>query len=172
MPMPVTRPVTSPTRIAKDQVWSVWWARAPHRSAAVVYPMVRTAGPQEVKPCEAWPAGSRIVSSGTHAPRIGEYLSGRDESGECRRKSKSQGRVQSGGECGSAYRAAHRFPGQRIMIKTTRCPAELDRNRDAGCDTGSKPKDQAKPHTVANPKDDRVGHGPGKQAQGAMSPAQ
>ena len=58
------------------------------------------------------------------------------------------------------------------MIQPTRCPAEFNRQGDAGGDTGSQTKEETKAEAVADAKDNGVRYGTGEQPQRTVLPTQ
>ena len=51
------------------------------------------------------------------------------------------------------------------MIQSTSCPAEFNRQGDAGCDTGSQAKEETEAQAVADAEDNGVRYCAGKQPQ-------
>src|SRR4029077_15541182 len=78
-----------------------------------------------------WTASCRVVRSGTHAARVGQYLADCNETGKCDCESKTQNPVQSNSETKRADGGKHCFPRQRIMIQPASRAIEFNRQGDA-----------------------------------------
>ena len=152
MPTAVTRPVTSPTRTAKNQAWSMCRTRALQTSAVAMYPTVRTIAPVS---CRRVRRGRRFAAwSNFAASANGEYLPGRDERAECDRERETHNSIKAGAESNPAYRTEKSLPGQRIMILPVRCPLQLNGDGKASRGSGCQSKEEAKADTVAQSEND------------------
>src|ERR1051326_2181402 len=125
-------------------------------------------GSPEVRAREARAAGCRVIETRPHASCIGGHLPQSNERAKRGRVSKAQSHIESRGKSGPADGAEEGLPEKRVMIVSAAGTLELDRNREAGRDSGRNPKEQAKAETVAESEHDGVRHHPGQEPQGTM----
>jgi len=78
-----------------------------------------------------------VIDGRTHAARIGDYLADGNENGKCDCEFEAQNSIEPGSESEGANGGEQSFPRQRIVIQSTSCPIEFNRNSDTCRDTGS-----------------------------------